>query len=168
MQDYLASITPMNTDVTDHEIKEYEAHINHIDPAEVEQANDPFLIESLRERAAQGDSSASMQLDLLEIKKEGFAQIGLTPEAPPIEPMETPIIPMDNAMLEPITPPPIVETPTFEPAPDLAMSWCSSTPETLAFSESFVLPEEMFNPMEAWDAASPEMSKSSINQHNVL
>lgn len=127
LQGYLAGVTPLNTDVTDREIKEYESHINAIDPAEVERANDTFLIESLKERAAQGDSSASMQLELMEIKRDGFAQMEFG--APKLE-----------------------ASSISESAPDPAMSWCSSTPETIKFSETFVPPPEAFNPAASWEA----------------
>lgn len=39
--------------------------------------------------------------------------------------------------------------PMFESTPDPAMSWCSSTPETLKFSETFKPPMETFNSAEA-------------------
>lgn len=156
LQDYLASVTPLNTDVTEREIKDYEAHINAIEPIEVEQANDPFLMESLRERAAQGDSSAGMQLELMQIKRDGFEEMdALAPEAPPM--FESAPIPTFES-----TP-----SPMFESAPDPAMSWCSSTPETIKFSESFAPPIETFNPAETWGAptqasAIPQMQNKTI------
>lgn len=139
IQDYLAGVTPLNTDVTAREVMDYEARINTIAPEEVEQANDPFLLESLRERAAQGDSSASMQLELMQIKQEGFASMGLSTPAP---------------------------EPYISPQIDPAMDWCSSTPETLAFSETFEPPP----PKVANDSclsqpqatASPEMRNEMI------
>lgn len=131
LQDYLASVTPLNTDVTEREINDYEARIA---PAEVEQANDPFLMESLRERAANGDNSASMQLELMEIKQDGFEQMGIAPT--PV--MDVP--PMFESTTLPTFESP--QTPIFESAPDPAMDWCSSTPETLAFSEGFEPPAE--------------------------
>lgn len=158
LQDYLASVTPLNTDVTEREVRDYEARINTIAPEEVEQANDPFLIESLRERAANGDSSASVQLELMQIKQEGFAQMGITPapiaDVPPIfESAPSPIFES--------TPPTI-----FESSPDPAMDWCSSTPETLKFSNNFVPPTEPMIEMES--ASAPEaMPKSSINQQYI-
>jgi|GEM_PF-4628419 len=148
LQDYLASVTPINTDVTEREVMDYEARINAIAPEEIEQANDPFLLESLRERAANGDSSAGMQLELMEIKQEGFASMGLTPA----QNVDTPYITMDNQM-----PLPIMDTAQNDPT----MSWCSSTPETLKFSESFEPPPpEVVNDSclsQPQATASPEM-----------
>lgn len=131
LQDYLASVTPLNTDVTDREIKEYEERINTIAPEEIEQANDPFLIESLKERAANGDSSASMQLELMDIKRDGFAQMGVSAPLIADEP------PIDMSV---IAPAPIMEAPPIMETQDPAMSWCSSTPETLEFSRTFEPP----------------------------
>ena len=163
LQDYLASVTPMNTDVTAREVMDYEARINTVAPEEIEQANDPFLLESLRERAANGDSSASVQLELMEIKRDGFAQMGYDATA---QNEFTPIFPMENQMQSPIMDTAQNAEP-FISAPDIAMDWCSSTPETLAFSESFVPPTETFNPVESWGApeqasVNPQMKNKTI------
>ncbi len=96
---------------------------------------------SLKERTTQGDSSASMQLELTDIKQDGFAQMGA---GVPASNVETPPLLIENQ-----TPLPIVDTTQiaepFISAPDLALAWCSSTPENLEFSENFVRPTETVN-----------------------
>jgi hypothetical protein len=72
----------------------------------------------------------------------------------------------------PITP--IIEPAPFIPAPimnvpaaiDPAMSWCSSTPETIEFSKTFVLPVETFNPVESWET--PMQATASPQQKPII
>lgn len=59
--------------------------------------------------------------------------------------------------------------PIFESMPNPAMSWNSSTPETLEFSLNYEPPVKTFNPVESWEGQAKERGmQNNISDQKIF